>query len=377
MALSTLAEATARGLDMCINQIDKLLSVRWWSLVSGGGYPEVQALRLVFKVSLSKLARANGCHLPVENGKLAKAMLGHVCFDAAMEAAARRLRSQWAICGGYALSCLMRSTEPHAKYKYVEQIYSTVEGKVTEELWLSPHGDGKDKTFSWGDVDFFLTNHSLHEHLAAGGEGTTSPREGTPEPLPWDWTPRKSRQAVRNAITVITDCLATVAGHGDKFVHGDDPACFFSADMVDRGYFCGVRNFKLELSLLGRTQSIQLILGTDPEPNALAIVLGFDMTQCAIWVDEVALKQGEPELTLALPCEEWKQAALQRKGYMRLVRGAGQPASRAKRAMLQKRRNRRFKYRARGFTVTLVSRRRLRDAQRLSLQPVRVRLSLA
>ena len=374
MSLSTLMETTDRGLDMCIKRTGRLLSVRWWCLASGGGYPEVQALRLVFKVSLSELARANGCHLPEDNHKLAKAMLGHVCFDAAMETAARELKTQWAICGGYALSCLMRSTTPHDKYRYVEQIYSTVEGKVTEDLWVSPHGDGTDQTFSWGDVDFFLTNHSLHKHLAAGddysGDGTPVARGGTP--APWDWTPRKSRQAVRNAIAVITDCLTTVAGHGKKLGRAYDPACFFNADMLDRGYFGGVRNFNIEHSLLGRAQSIQLIISTDPEPDALTTVLGFDMTQCAVWVDEFALKQGEPEVTLALPCEEWKQAALQRKGYMRTV-----PGGRAKRAMLQKRRSRRLKYRARGFTVTLVSGKRLRDAQRLSLEPVHVRLALA
>lgn len=371
MALSTLMEATDRGLDMCINQCGRLLSVRWWCLASGGGYPEIQALRLVFKkVSLSELARANGCHLPVDNDKLAKAMLGHVCFDAAIESAARRLKTQWAICGGYALSCLMRSTKPHAKYRYVEQIYSTVEGKVTEDLWVSPHGNGTDKTFSWGDVDFFLTNHPLREHLAADGDDNPAACDGTP--APWEWTPRKSRAALRNAIAVIKDCLTTVAGHGDKFEFAYDPAGFFNADMLDRGYLGGVRSFNIEHSLLGRTQSIQLILSIDPEPDALTTVLGFDMTQCAVWVDEVALKQGEPELTLALPCEEWKQAALQRKGYMRTV-----PLGRAKRAMLQKRRSRRLKYRARGYTITVVSRKRLRDAQRLSLQPVRVRLALA
>ena len=369
MCLNTLDEVTASGLDMCLIQCGRLLSVRWWFVAVGGGYPEVQALRLVckvLKVSLSELARANGCHLPADNDKLAKAMMGHVCFDAAMEAAARGLKSEWAICGGYALSCLTRSTEPHAKYKYVEQIYSAVEGKVTEELWQSPHANGMDKTFSWGDVDFFLTNTPLHDHLAAGGTNTPDPLRVTPEP--WEWTPRKSRLAVRHAIAVLKTCLAKVAGYGDQFKFAYDPACFFSADMVDRGYFCGVRNFKIGHHLLGRTQSIQLILNTDPAPSALTTVLGFDMTQCAIWLDEVTLKHGEPKVTLGYPCEEWMQAALRRKGYMRSLNDG----RRLSPAMLRKRKARRAKYRERGFTVRLRSRKLLRE-----IEPERLHLLLA
>ena len=354
MSLSTLETVVASGLDVCIVQCGRLLSVRWWFVAVGGGYPEVQALRLVCKVSLSALARANGCHLPEDNHKLAKAMMGHVCFDAAMEAAAHRLQSEWAICGGYALSCLTRSTEPHAKYKYVEQIYSSVKGKVTKALWQSPHGS--DQTFGWGDVDFFLIN-------TVGMDGGA----------PWEWTARMSRMAVRNAIAVLTECLAIVAGYGNQFGPAYDPACFFCADMVDRGYFGGIRNFQISHHLLGRKQAIQLVISTDPSPSALMTVLGFDMTQCAVWLDEVALKQGEPMLTLGFLCEEWKQAALLRKGYMRQLPRGGRPPSHA---LLQKRKARRLKYHERGFTVSLRSRKLLRSAQQ-PLQPIRMHLSWA
>ena len=383
MSLSTLEDTTARGLDACINQCGRLLSVRWWSLI-GGGYPEVQALRRVFKVSLSDLARANGCHLPANNDRLAKAMLGHVCFDAAMQAAASELKGAWSICGGYALSCLTRSTEPHARYKYVEHIFSPASGKVTEDLWLAPHvrggGSRMDKTFYFGDVDFFLTNASLNEHLAAGGTGTPAPHFVTP--ASWEWTDRKSRQAVRRAIAALKECLATVAGYGNQFRFGPDAASFAAADSLDRGYSGGLRNFTIGPDLLGRSQSIQLILAENPEPSALTTVLGFDMTHCAVWIDEVALKLGEPELTLGLPCEGWKQAALQRKGYMPKVNRRPPPS----RALLQKRHARRLKYRLRGFTVGLVSRRRLRAAlgavassrqAHRSNKLARVRLSLA
>ena len=372
MALSTRMGTTDRGFDVCIHHCARLLSVRWWSLI-GGGYPEVQAIRRVFKVSLSELARANGCHLPVDNDPLAKAMLGHVCFDAAMQAAARQLKSEWSVCGGYALSCLTRATEPHARYKYVEQIFSPAAGKVTEDLWLAPHvrggGSRMDKTFYFGDVDFFLTNNSMR--TLPTGEATHAV-----------WTGSMSRQALSSAIKTLQGCLATVAGYGDQLRFGPDTASFAAADSLDRGYSGGLRNFIIGPDLLGRSQSIQLILADDPEPSALTTVLGFDMTHCAVWIDEVALKLGEPELTLGLPCEGWKQAALQRKGYMPKVNRRPPPS----RALLQKRHARRLKYRLRGFTVGLVSRRRLRAAlgavassrqAHRSNKLARVRLSLA
>ena len=82
----------------------------------GVGYPEVQALRLVFRgLSLSQVARRNGCHLQRDNDRLAKAMLGHVCFDAAIQLAARVLKAEWAVCGGYALSCQMSASAPHPR----------------------------------------------------------------------------------------------------------------------------------------------------------------------------------------------------------------------------------------------------------------------
>ena len=370
MSLSTLEDTIDRGLDACIVQCGRLLSIRWWAMALGGGYPEVQAIRRVFKVSLSDLARANGCHLPFDNPQLAKAMLGHVCFDAAMETAARLLQSEWSICGGYALSCLMRSTEPHAKYKYVEQIFSPEEGRVTEELWQAPHGqDGRDKTFDWGDVDWFLTNTALHEHVAAGG--TCPPRLPGVAPPPWEWTHRKSRQAVRHAITVFKGAFGTVAGYGDQLRSAHDPASFATADCVDRGYCCGVRNFEIGHHLLGRTQSIQLVITRDPPSSALKTVLGFDMTHCAIWMEDVALKLGEPEVTLGLPCEQWMHTTLQRKGYMPKFCGRLPPSP----ALLKKRQARRRKYRARGFSVSLISRKSTR-VQRVNLKPVHVRLSL-
>ena len=90
--------------------------MRWWALARAGGYPEVQALRLVFRgLSLSQVARRNGCHLQRDNDRLAKAMLGHVCFDAAIQLAARVLKAEWAVCGGYALSCQMSASAPHPR----------------------------------------------------------------------------------------------------------------------------------------------------------------------------------------------------------------------------------------------------------------------
>ena len=49
------------------------------------------------------------------NYRLAKAMLGHVCFDAAIQLAARVLKAEWAVCGGYALSCQMSASAPHPR----------------------------------------------------------------------------------------------------------------------------------------------------------------------------------------------------------------------------------------------------------------------
>ena len=355
MAPGTLQEATACGFDVCINQCARLLSVHWWSLALGGGYPEVQAIRRVFKVSLSALARANGCHLPVDNDRLAKAMLGHVCFDAAMQAAARLLKAEWSICGGYALSCLTRFTGPHSKYRYVEQIFSLAEGKVSEDLWLVPHGNGMDKTFYWGDVDFFLTN--------------TTGQEPTPDTM---------RQALQNAIAALKDCLTTVAayGYGDQFQLGFDPADFHTADYVDRGYISGVRNFTIAQDLLGRPQRVQLILDDDPDCSAFKTVRWFDMTHCAVWIHEVALNRGEPELTLGFPCERWRRATAQRKGYMMVMPPRGTPLPREQRVqlreMLEKRKARRKKYRERGFTVKLRSLRRFEW-----LTPALMRISLA
>jgi len=334
---STPVGTTADGWYVCINQCARLLSVRWWCLALGGGFPEVQALRLVFKVSLSELARANGCHLPDDNDKLAKAMLGHVCFDAAMQAAARRLKSTWSICGGYALSCLTRETEPHSKYKYVKQIFSPAAGKVTEELWLAPHGntmDGKmnDKTWYFGDVDFFLT-HDVS--FLPTGEATHAV-----------WTSLMSREAMASAIKTLQGCLATVAGY-DTFrpVYGTEK--FTSANEVDAGYIGGVRNFDIESGLLGRRQSIQLILSiqrSGPKLSALKTVLAFDLTHCAVWIDEVALKDGDPELTLGAPCARWLEAAYERQGM--LIEGRRSRAQRIKTSARSR------KYRDRGFKVS-------------------------
>ena len=357
MALSTRMGTTDRGFDVCIHHCARLLSVRWWSLALGGGYPEVQSLRLVFRVSLSELARANGCHLPVDNDPLAKAMLGHVCFDAAMQAAARQLKSEWSVCGGYALSCLTRATEPHARYKYVEQIFSPAAGKVTEDLWLTPHGkmmDGRmlDKTFYFGDVDFFLTNNSMR--TLPTGEATHAV-----------WTGSMSRQALSSAIKTLQGCLATVAGY-DTFLPAYETETFTSANEVDDGYPGGVRNFYIESGLLGRRQSIQLILSNYPKLSALKTVLAFDLTHCAVWIGEIALNDGDPEITLCAPCIRWLCAAYKRKGMV--IEGSGEGSA----AQRKKTSERIGKYRDRGFKLC-----RCRVAAAPSGPPALARFNLA
>ena len=307
---STMDDMTASVFDLLIYQSGWLLSIRWWAFELAGGYPQVQALRLVFRdISLSQVARRNGCLLPSDNDRLAKAMLGHVCFDAAIQAAARLLKAEWVVCGGYALSCLMRASAPHANYRYVEQLLSPVEGRVTESLWQLPHGNGVDKTFFWGDVDFFLIN-SLRddEHLSA----RPPPRDG--DPFPWQWSARKTRLAVRHAQTTLDACLATVAAYPHQFRSVPEPArpLRFAADR--RGYWGGsLRNFTVGADLLGRPQSIQLILADEPQASALDVVGRFDMTQCAVWIEGSSPSQ----LSLGFPCPMWYDATRQHKGYMK------------------------------------------------------------
>ena len=277
----------------------------WWSLTVAGGYPEVRAVRLVFnKTSLSEVARANGCHLPDDNDPLAKAMLGHVCFDAAIQAAACSLKDEWALCGGYALACVTRgrATAPHAKYQYVQPLFSPEAGRVTEGMWTKvmwgggAHGNGVDKAFYWGDVDFFLRNSMLDEHLDAGGSGVPASRAGlhvSAGPYDWEWTPRKTRRAMRHAHTSLTQCLSSVAGYDNVWET-------LSEYSRRSGYSGKLRNYSIGPGLLGREQSIQFIMERAPKPDAFEIVLGFDMTQCAVWFEDTTLEQGEPVLSLGI-----------------------------------------------------------------------------
>jgi len=341
-------DMTASVFDLLIYQSGWLLSVRWWALARAGGYPEVQALRLVFRgLSLSQVARRNGCHLPRDNDRLAKAMLGHICFDAAIQLAARVLKAEWAVCGGYALSCQMRASAPHAKYRYVEQLFSPAEGRVTETLWLAPHGNGVDKTFFWGDVDFFLINSQLDKQLNAGSTGTPASYDAGCGPFAWEWSARKTRLAVRHAQTTLEQCLASVAAYPHQFRSVPEAATPAAADRL--GY-CGggLRNFTVGPDLLGRQQSIQLILARKPPASAVEVVLGFDMTHCAVWIEDSAPSQ----LSLGFPCPMWYHATTQRKGYMM---GPMNPLAHLTSAQRLKRRARRKKYRERGFTVTLMS----------------------
>ena len=346
-------ELTASAFNVCVHQTATLLSVRWWVLTVGGGYPEVQAVRLVFnETSLSVVAKANGCHLPTDNDLLAKAMLGHVCFDATIQVAARMLKQEWALCGGYALSCVTRSTSPHAKYQYVKQLFSAEEGKVTEVMWATPHGNCVDKSFYWGDVDFFLRNSMLDDHLDAGGTGVPASQarlQAGHGPFDWEWTSRKTRRAMRHAKKTLTQCLSTVAGYNSL-------SEMFSDTGRRLGYSSKLSNFSIGPGLLGRTQTIQFIMERSPKPDAVEIVLGFDMTQCAVWFEDISLEQGEPFLTLGMPCEKWKNAIMERKGFMT----KRNPHMAMSSATSRKRRARRRKYRERGFMIKMRTFRQLR-----------------
>ena len=151
-------------------------------------------------------------------------------------------------------------------------------------------------TVYWGDVDFFLRNSMLDEHLDAGGSGVPASRAGlhvSAGPYDWEWTPRKTRRAMRHAHTSLTQCLSSVAGYDNVWET-------LSEYSRRSGYSGKLRNYSIGPGLLGRKQSIQFIMERAPKPDAFEIVLGFDMTQCAVWFEDTTLEQGEPVLSLGI-----------------------------------------------------------------------------
>ena len=327
------------GLDVGTVQTGTMLSVRWWSHEVDGGLPEILILRYVVKnLSWTDVARANGCHLPSNDDRLAKMQMGFVCFDAAIERAVRLLKSSWTVCGGYALSRLMRTRVPHDKYQFVERLQSM--SNATEDLTKAMEDalPGSDLTWSWGDVDFFLTSE-------------------TPNEVCVEYRKRSLRKAGKKAIRIVKESLSKVAAcdHFEDTARNFEsgyPQLITSSDpTVDsdeeinlphrHATHIVIRDIK-PLGLLNkRSSSIQFIMNSRSKGSPLKQVLAFDMTQCCIWIDDVARDHtGQYQVKLAMPCDAWLQAALARKGSC--IREPYLPCQ-----------QRLAKYNLRGFVVTV------------------------
>ena len=284
-----------------------MLSVRWWSYEVDGGLPEIMILRCVVKgLSWTVIARANGCHLPSDDDSLAKMQMGFVCFDAAIERSARLLKSSWAVCGGYALSRLMRARAPHDKYQFVERLHRDPLLGLNAVVDASADSD---LTWSWGDVDFFLTSEAQ------------------------DWGQTALRKAGKEAIRTVKQSLSKVAAcdhfedsaraYNDagypRITTTSDPTTDSDDELnlpsPRRAGHLVIRDIK-PLGLMDqRSSSIQFIMNSRSKGSALKQVLAFDMTQCCIWIDDVTRdRTGQYQVKLAMPCEAWLQATLERKG---------------------------------------------------------------
>ena len=323
--------------DHVVLDASYLLSVAWWATQYCGesGFPEVRNIRLVFKgVSLIEVAQANGIHRNDGDKSKAKAQLGHMCFDIAIQAAATKLQASWAICGGYALSCIKRRQPPFNKYRYVDEL---------------PHNAAEVRLCEFGDVDLFAINTISAE-----------------------WSETLTHDAVSLAFEVLQDCFMAVAGYNglsekDSLSTSDD-----SSDASDypglnddtvspesslllKTYqgpprhlkVSSLHHFYLGAELLGRKQTIQLVLSSQPKSTPRKVVLSFDMTQCAVWIQRLRMRDGVPTLSLRMPCKEWACLAVLNKGTK--MRGAGTWCKESRSRILPPRRVN--KYTQRGFVI--------------------------
>ena len=253
----------------------------------------------------------------------AKSQLGHMCFDVAMFAAGTRLKGSWALCGGYALSCLRRlasyahlgaDAEIFVKYRYVDFL---------DEPCVRAR-------YEFGDVDFFQLNPSGVE-----------------------WTDTMSAAAVSEASKVLCECLTDVAAYSGLRIEdlasasvpdsvtardvGDDLESQDSQEMplesdtahemdallktyrqMPFGFrINGLRHLSVGRALLGREVNLQLVLSSKPCTSPVRVVMGFDMTQVAIWVEGLCLNRaGEACVVLGSPSATWLFGMLAGKGWV-------------------------------------------------------------
>ena len=298
------SNAARDGIDACTVQTGVMLSVRWWSYAADGGLHEIMILRLVVKhLSWSVIARANGCHLPSENNYLAKVQMGFVCFDAALEHAARLLNNSWTLCGGYALSRLMRAQTANENYRFVE-------GLMIESDAIKDRTNTQDTTWEWGDADFFLTSSNNNYSKAS------LRKEGN-----------KAIQTVKQSLAKIAGCFLyedsakaynepgykTLINSEHTTAQHDD---LLSLPNPRRPGHLVIRDITPIGLLLHRTSSIQFIMSSRPKVSPLKQVLAFDMTQCAMWIESIERNSttGQFQVKLGAPCHAWLQATLAHKG---------------------------------------------------------------
>ena len=327
-----------------------LLNVAWWATMYRGacGFREVQSLRLVVKqATLLVVAEKNGIHRnDLDKGK-AKAQFGHLCFDIAIQAAALQLQASWAICGGYALSILKRRQTPFANYRYVDEL---------------PHNASDVRLCEFGDVDLFLVNP----------DGVA-------------WSEALTEDAIVFAFKVLRNCFFFVAGYEGLRDEEDPSTSDGSSEASDypigpeasEGWdnpigpmnkweteteaawqytnkraaqhlgVSGLRHFYLGAELLGRKQTIQLVLSCSPKTSPLKVVLSFDMTQCAVWIQGLKMHKGEPKLQLRSPCKGWTILALKNEGVRMLGAGTWSNVTRS-RVLMPRRVD---KYTQRGYAI--------------------------
>lgn len=292
-----------------------LLSVAWWATQYRGecGYAEVRNIRLVFKgVSLIEVAQANGIHRNDKDKAKAKAQLGHMCFDIAIQAAATQLQASWAICGGYALSCIKRRQAPYNKYRYVDEL---------------PNNPSVVRQCEFGDVDLFAIN-------TVGAA----------------WSEALTEDAVSLAFDVLNACFLVVAGYSgltrteapsssddssdESSDYPKDASLPLETQEEEEPYMnvlrvSGLRHFYVGSGLLGRVATLQLVLSPRPKSSPRKVVISFDMTQCAVWIWGLSMREGEPVLSIKMPCRSWMQDVLLNKGSR--ISGAGKwcPISRS------------------------------------------------
>ena len=277
-------------LDACLQQLDHLLSLRWWSHTVDGGISEILALRCLKKGAQwscwSHIARVNGCHLPSDDEILAKKQMRFVCFDAAVERAVRELKGVFTVCGGYALSRLMRTTTPYNRYKFVANLSTCTSSNDVdvEDPW------------GWGDVDFFLTSDVQRT------------RKGLRRMA------KRATRVIMRSFTIVAASMSfkgTLRTYKHGYVGMDN-----DEDMRNGNSHLLIRDVvPLGLLQVCDTPAIQLILSTQPKLSPFFQVLAFDMTQCAVWIDDVYC-DSDSNITIKIcaPCQAWMSATLEFRG---------------------------------------------------------------